>query len=136
MLIYYRAVITITMQKAIEKEFKSKIDKATIELDNDKRAEKGIFIAQNAGVIEMVDQVRFFKVGSQSDPDRKYLVKEIQENNKVSYSCSCKDYENFFITGQTRHECKHIIAVQFAKQYNLTLQEVKSESWRDDLYDF
>jgi hypothetical protein len=120
----------------VKKQNKREIDKATIELEELKRAGKGIDIAQSAGVTEMVDLVKFFKVGSQSNPDKKYLVKEIFENKKVSYSCSCKDYENFFLKGQEKHECKHIIAVQFARKYDLTLTEVKSESWRDDLYDF
>jgi predicted nucleic acid-binding Zn finger protein len=123
------------MEKTIVNKNRKSIVKATIEED-DKRAEKGIEIAQHAGVTELTDQVRFYKVGSQSDPNRKYLVKEIYENKKWSYSCSCPDYENFFIKGETKHECKHIIAVQFAKQYGLTLTEVKPSNWRDDLYDF
>lgn len=126
------------MKQIVEKQKKRQIDTATSEpiIEDDKRATKGIDIALNHGVIEMIEQVKAFKVGSQSDPDRKYLVKEIHENNKVSFSCNCKDFENFYIKGEQNHECKHIIAVQFAKQYNLTLEEIKSESWRTDLYDF
>jgi|SRR5687767_10650645 len=133
MLIYFYLAVNTSMKQIIEKQNTNEIDTATIE---DRRASKGIDIALQRGVTEMIEKVKFFKVDSQSDQHRHYLVKEIHENNKISYACNCKDYENFSIKGETKHECKHIIAVQFAKEYNLTLTEVKSESWRTDEYDF
>jgi hypothetical protein len=119
-----------------------------VEEKRNRRFSKGMVIAVSCEIIAIDNQKGTYKVQSETDVNKYYIVKFI---DGTPVHCSCKDFE-IQIKRNEKHLCKHMCSIVIADNHRLVTRqqqqsltqamikkkEVRSviKSYKDDDYSF
>jgi len=85
----------------------------------DRRFSKGMVLAVSCEIVAINDQKGTYKVQSETDVNKYYIVKFI---DGTPVHCSCKDFE-IQIKRNEKHLCKHIRSIVIAENYGLVTRQ-------------
>jgi predicted nucleic acid-binding Zn finger protein len=85
----------------------------------DRRSARGMVVAFSCEIVAIDDQKGTYKIQSEIDVNKYYLVKFI---DGTPVHCSCKDFE-IQIKRNEKHLCKHMRSIVIAENYGLVTKQ-------------